>query len=422
MATDEAKRYARKKAKSVAKDIFDTKNKPDTHGVEGLSDFLTFMLIIILPLISFIMNTDGPMRSLIDFFYDADSRYVHIFRAFLVVIIYMGIFSLVKYLLFIPIYTYKYTNALDGFSSSLDDCYREFYIACKEAGIVKPLTPVMTEKMKKIAAVQEIEGDSEQLLKKYEHGYNVTESDAKKKLDAIKEKEREEKKEVDQFVGLSGTEKRKKMLLAKIPKEKYFTGGSNALYKKEADWAISGGIASGLAGGMAGIAAALDTQAKNASVRSYNQSISGMVNTLNMMELESVNRNNELREKMLKDLERIPTLLTETVSDQAALMRNIKTSYELKTTETGTVILQVSMQLKESVKIMNEAYAVVDGYLDAVITHKSGLSDTVPVTLPMYGLSTSTSTEKAMSVYFTDSNVSSYTVRFQPKNLWLIER
>ena len=343
----------------------------------------------------------------------------------LVVIPWVFIWVFVWRILFVQIYTYMYANARSGFSNPIDDCCSAFYTACKKEGVVKPFTPVMKEKLKKIAAVHEIECDLESIVKKYERGYDITESDIekenKKKMEEAKENERKEKEELDKFVGLSGTEKRLKMILAALPKKQYYTGSANSLYKKESDWAIAGGIASGLAGGAAGVATALDTQAKNASIRSYNQSISGTVNMLNAMELEGVRRENEKREAMQKQLERIPLLLTESVSDQAALMEKIETSYKIETTETGTVKLQVSMKLKTPVKIMNETDAVVDGYLNAVITDKSGHSDTVPVTLPMYGLATRTSTEKAMSVQFTNADASQYSVTLKPRNLWLIE-
>lgn len=421
MASDEAKRIAHKKAKVVAKEVFskilsNSGYGPATHGVTGISGFLAFLLVVILPLISALTDLHGPVGSFML------SVSENLFGVMFVGLIWIGVDIFVWYLLFLLIYTYKYANVRGGFSDPIDDCCRTFYTACKEAGIVKPLTPAMAEKMKKIAAVQEIEGDADQLLKKYERGYDVTENDTKKRLDAVKEKEWKEKEELDQFVGLSGTEKRRKMILAKMPKKQYYTGSANSFYKKESDWAIAGGIASGLAGGAAGVAAALDTQAKNASVRSYNQSISSTVNMLNSMEYNSVRDNNERREALQKNLERIPLLLTENVPDQTVLMRNIETSCKIETTETGTVKLEVKMKLKKPVKIMNETEAVVDGYLDAVITDKAGHSDTVPVTLPMYGISTWTSTEKAMSVNFTNPDASQYSVRFQPKNLWLIER
>lgn len=420
MASDEAKRIAHKKAKVVAKEVFSkifshTGNVPATHGVTGISGFLAFLLLVVLPTISAFTDLHGPVGSFML------SVTENLFGVMFVSLIWIGVYFFVWYLLFLCIYTYKYANARSGFSDPIDDCCRTFYSACKEAGIVKPLTTAMTEKMKKIAAVQEIEGDEGQLLKKYERGYDVTENDTKKRLDAIKEKERKTKEELEQFVGLTGTEKRREMILAKIPKKQHYTGSANSFYKKESDWAIAGGIASGLAGGAAGVAAALDTQAKNASVRAYNQSISGTVNMLNSMEYDRVRENNERRESLQKNLERIPLLLTENVSDQASLMRNIETSCKIETTETGTVKLKVQMKLKKPVKIMNETDAVVDGYLDAVITDKAGRSDIVPVTLPMYGLSTWTSTEEAMSVTFTNPDAAQYSVRFQPKNLWLIE-
>ncbi len=420
MASDEAKRIAYKKAKVMAKEIFpnlfsNSGNVPATHGVTGLSGFLSFLLVFGVPFISAFIDMYGPVGSLVV------SCGSSIITLVFLGLVWIGVWTFVWYLLFLLIYTYKYANARGGFSDPVDDFCRTFYVACKEAGIVKPFTPAMTEKMKKIAAAYKIEGDLEQVIKKYERGYNVTENDDKKKLDLMKETERKEKEELDKFLGLSGTDKRRKMILAAMPEKQKYTGSANSFYKKESDWAIAGGIASGLAGGAAGVSAALDTQAKNASTRAYNKSISSTVNMLNSMEYNRVRANNKRREAMQKQLERIPLLLTETVSDQAALMAKIETSCKIETTKTGTVKLQVSMKLKTPVKIMNETDAVVDGYLNAVITDKSGHSDTVPVTLPMYGLSTWKSTEKAMSVQFTNADASQYSVTLKPRNLWLIE-
>ena len=418
MTTESARSIARKQAKSMAKKVFKNLSEPNklpnTHGVTGLSGFLAFLLVFVLPTLHFTLDMESSFLYPLVSNINSDS----IISVMPLMLLGSAAYILVWYILFVEIYTFDYSHGRRGFSNPIDDSCRSFYLACKEIGITKPLTPVTKEKMKRLAVAQGFAGNAEEL---FERGYEITEEDKQKELDVIKEKERKAKEELEQFVGLTGTEKRKSMILATMPKEKKYQGTANSFYKKESDWAVAGGIASGLAGGAAGVATALDVQAKNAKVRSYNQSVSGLVNTLNNMEYSSVKQNNERRASLMKRLELLPTLLTETVPDQTALMKKIETKCKVEASKTGSVTVQVSMRLKEPVKIMNEANAVVDGYLNAIITDKSGHSDTVPVTLPMLGVSNYFSTAKAMSTCFTDPDAANYTVRLEPNNLWLIE-
>ena len=71
MASDEAKRIAHKKAKVVAKEVFSKillnsgNDVPATHGVTGISGFLAFLLVLILPLISALTDLHGPVGSFV---------------------------------------------------------------------------------------------------------------------------------------------------------------------------------------------------------------------------------------------------------------------------------------------------------------------------------------------------------------------
>ena len=304
------------------------------------------------------------------------------------------------------------------------DC-QTFYEACVKAGIKEPITAVGQARMQNVAQMLKISADIKELMAAYREGaayeQNERNENAAQEKRSTKLAEQEEKAALDRFLGYTGKEKRKRMILAEMPKEMHMTSAGSVLYQKEKDWATAGGIASGLAGGAAGLAVAADVQAKNAQIRANNAAMKPLVDMLDSQQWEAVRANRDKIASCKKQLERVPILLMDEHAKAASLMAKLRITEKVTVSTTGTVTVNATLQATEELKIMNEVPAAIDGFVSVVLKDERGNSDEIVLTLPTYGVTKKSCSAKAMSTHFTNPNAH-YTIAYKPKNLWLIEK
>jgi len=336
---------------------------------------------------------------------------------FLLIICFLLLYSII---LFIQAFIYCRLGIL-GFAR-----VKNFYEKCVENDITEPLTPAKQAKMVQFANSTDIKKSPEALLALYEKGKMAVMNEADIAAEAAARAKLEaayaEKQNAERYVGLHGKEKLRRMLIDIQPAYREFHSSGAIMYKKESDWAIAGGIASGIAGAAAGVAAAADVQRKNAEVRAYNESVKGDVERIDSWLRDNAESNNRKRAIIQSQIDKIPMLLIEEIADKEAFMDLLEISGTTKKSENGGIILNVTLKLKEPVNIMGELNAVLDGFIYAILKDQNGNTDKIPVTLPVYGVSTYTAAaQEAISLELAASD-SKFTITYEPMDIWLIEK
>lgn len=263
--------------------------------------------------------------------------------------------------------------------------------------------------------------ENHQLMTLYQMSENTDEK--------IRAKELEKKKQLNAFTQYTGREKRiayfateAAELTQRLKNLKPLS--SSYGQQKEVDWAVAGGIASAIGGAGAGVAAALDAQSKNASIREQNARAAQNTAAINNFiyshtsNLEDALKN---RQRLIEE-SRAKLLGTETAEE---VMRDLSVECtELVVSPTGAVHVTASVKLKRQLTIRDgRVPAVADGVLYAQLKQNGIRKGSAYITLPCYGIGSATNPTKLEGICteLTDPNAK-YTVEFEPYHLWLMER
>ncbi len=252
--------------------------------------------------------------------------------------------------------------------------------------------------------------------------------DTKAQLDKLRSAEREEYNALTKYANYTGREKRKKMLgdqadelRAEAKKsadsaESFMRMG----YQKESDWAIMGGIANGIAGPAAGIATALDTQARNAQIRSQNQAFMNAAMPLYSNMMGSSHDMKSMAEALDKRKEETnEKLISDTPSEEVFKLLSFQNT-TVKVSETGAFRVGTKAATAKKPTIGNFP-AVIDGTILAHVKTTTGKEiGVVKLVIPADGISASAN---LIGIGLNGAkNGENYTVSFSPDKLWIIEQ
>ena len=197
-----------------------------------------------------------------------------------------------------------------------------------------------------------------------------------------------------------------------------------AFQQKEKDWAVAGGIASGLAGGAAGVATAADVQRQNAQIRANNAQMAAAVGQMNMVISSNILSHKENLNSLSAAIESTKSKLVKEEPEDELLERIVFSDEKLEVTKTGAVRIRVKAKVNKAITLYDgEVKACVDGVIKANLIQNGQSVGFAYLTLPKYGLSSTSSTTTLMGICTstTDKNAG-YQVEYAPYALWLMER
>lgn len=317
-----------------------------------------------------------------------------------------------------------------------------FYNACQEQNLTDIWEKTTAQKLLLLAKSMSLETDDGVALfleaetmiaaKKaaQEEAYAAT------KKEELLEEEKAEIRKYSRYIGCHGREKRIKMLTdAKDALEQEGSKLSDVmalqsayvdgLTEKESDWALIGGITSGIAGTGAGIAAAIDAQSKNAEIRAKNEQIrkstTSMFTPLYMEALSSDSNRRFNLDNARRNLQEAQLKL---VSDISALdlmdylhFRNTEVTF----TQTGACRVTTKVGLTEPLPKIRDAATVIDGVIYAIIIQNEKTVGTVDLVLPTWGIYSDSYDETLTGLCYGVDKQGDYSVRFFPRDIWLME-
>ncbi len=250
-------------------------------------------------------------------------------------------------------------------------------------------------------------------------------------VDVIRAEEKAEREQLDEFVHLTGRDKRIAILTKEAePLRKSLQESSHRLpdnygQQKEHDWAVAGGIASAIGGGGAGVAAALDAQTRNADIRQRNAQMAQNVYTINSL-LDQIQSNRESNyQYALKQIEETRLKLLGDDNDNQNLMSRLSVQLSgITVTETGAVRIEAEVCLNsdEQVRIrQGQIQATIDGVIIARLMQNGVFKGKAYLTLPRLGVCSQTPTKVKGICTSTNDPSAQYQVEFEPHQLWTIE-
>lgn len=199
----------------------------------------------------------------------------------------------------------------------------------------------------------------------------------------------------------------------------------NGYKQKESDWAVLGGMASGIAGGAAGVATAIDVQQRNSEKRAYNQQLGSAVGQLagnSIMQITQEKSNAESRKNHWEQsLEKAQRALFEDLPADTLMSCLAFHVEQKKKSETGAVRLKINVKQKKELFVYGDASAVVDGCVQVLVVDDNKTVAKGVLTFPYSG--SSTYGDDFDVVCFNNAPVpQNYKVRFEPYNIWAIEK
>lgn len=266
--------------------------------------------------------------------------------------------------------------------------------------------------------------DDDVILELYQIGEKAV-----KTVDYLKNEEEEEKRILDEFVHLTGREKRIAILSKEATELEALvsqdtTSNRNYGHQKEKDWAIRGGIASAIGGAGAGIAVAVDTQIKNTEIRAQNAKRELAMKPLNDF-LDNLHFERKERLKHLR--QQIEEAKCKLMGDKGndELMPLLSTNCEsIAITPTGSVRIKAKIALNTATPIYvceEQIKGTIDGVIRAKLMENGTCKGTAYLTLPTYGVP-SHHGHTVTGICTTTNNMNAnYQVEFEPYHLWLIE-
>ena len=306
----------------------------------------------------------------------------------------------------------------------------DFYNECKKNGILSCTSEKDVQKATLIARrmnlpftdIRDLYAQAQAQLEEKKR------DDNKEALEALRRKERERWEKLNRYANKTGRDKRVAILNDLYQEADKAAStlihGTAALMaatqESEKSWAISGGIASGLAGPAAGLAAAMDTQAENARIRERNKANWEAHRPLADSILSGSHRYTEQAAAYKEALEEAKIKLVAKDSTQACMDRLTFRHTQVTVSETGTCTVQTQVSLKAPFRIFDDVDAVVDGTVDARIFDGKTCIGTAALVFPTYGVSL---TEKLTGTcLFCGKPGKQYTVTFEPRHLWAMEK
>lgn len=251
-------------------------------------------------------------------------------------------------------------------------------------------------------------------------------------VDVIRKEEEEERRKLDAFIHLTGRSKRIAMLNKRAHElaqevSSFSLLSDNWGQKKESDWAIAGGIASAIGGAGAGVAAAVNTQIKNAGIRAQNAQMAQTVNALNnQMFLRHTQKQEDLK-SLQAEIEETRAKLVESEEDNARLMSRLTIKCEnISLTETGAARITAKITLNSDKELyirQGQVRATIDGVIRANLIEGGVRIGTAYLTLPLYGIDYSRYATEVKGMCTTVRNPSAhYQIEFEAHHLWMMER
>lgn len=249
-------------------------------------------------------------------------------------------------------------------------------------------------------------------------------------VDIIRKEEEEERLILDAFIEMTGRQKRISMLnrdafeLAQKV-QSYSRLPRDFGQQKEADWAIIGGVASAIGGAGAGIAAAIDTQIKNAEIRAHNAQMAQIGFALDIMSKEIHEKNKQRLEALRDEIEQTRSKQIEEMdADELMSMLSVRCK-SISVTETGTARISAEIILNTKDKIYlreGKVRATIDGVICANLIEDGIRRGRAYLTLPRSGISAPGSKIELTGICTTVRNANAqYQVEFEPYHLWLME-
>lgn len=198
-------------------------------------------------------------------------------------------------------------------------------------------------------------------------------------------------------------------------------GAVRASQQKEINSGVIGGIASGLLGGVAGIAAYIDTENRNAQIRSINQrninsmahGILDVMNTAYEYEREADRLQHLIDDAKIKLVSDIP-------DDRVFSYLSISPK-KVEISKTGTFGIAVEVKVNETQMplMIGKASGVIDGTIEAEMYQDNKCVGSALMVLPTFGVK-----DKATigGIAIASANTSKpYEIKFKPYHLWIME-
>lgn len=318
-----------------------------------------------------------------------------------------------------------------------------FYEECKKSGIKSCDNPKDLQKATLIAQrlglkytdITELFTESKQ---------HKEETDKKEEEDRIREENKIEKEkeestfaELIRYAKYHGREKRIAILTDRYNQLKESAEvlenfsrvvmSASQLREEESDWAVMGGIASAIAGPAAGMAVALDNQMKteqeNAKIRAQNEKnkevFAPAIHTAYMGSLKK----DMVAGEMKKQIESAKVKLVADDSTEDCFKRLEFGEPKIVVSKRGTCTVSTMVSVK-AFKIFDDVPAVVDGSIIAQIYDGDNMIGTAQMVFPLNGAGRNVKlTGMALCCAKKDSSPEhEYTVKFQPGDLWAMEK
>ena len=308
---------------------------------------------------------------------------------------------------------------------------RQFYLKCKSEKVTSLSTPIERQKAELIANALGINMSKTTIDELYVTSKKMCdETDAKEQRERLTKQRSEEREDEILFSRYSqcvGRDKRVTMLsdLAKENREisdKYYKGAGTMAtmgQQKEKNWALNGGLVSGLAGGAAGLAAAANTQIRNAEIRAQNERNRAMVAPTVMDMLTESTNAKKRAEAYEKDIINAKTKVVFDISEVDIWNRITMNDVDVAISETGAFLINVTANVSTPFDDIEGRCVVIDGTIEAALYQDNQKKGTAMLVLPMYGMITGAGLT-GMCCGNADAS-KEYEVSFQPHKLWVME-
>lgn len=308
-----------------------------------------------------------------------------------------------------------------------------FYVECVMARCTDFSQPKNIERAKLLAQKygQYPPCTTQELFQQAQEKHGTIGNDLRKeRLSILKEQELRAYKESTQYLQYRGKRKMEVMLTHNIQDlrrdvERIIEGAASysPTLEKERNWGGWGGIADGLVGPGAGIATALNTQSQNAQIRDQNSAKLNAYlaySTLAVMDAADVKRKADYEQRILDSL---PEKLVYDPNSSQEIFDLLRFQcVKVEVSETGAFRITASVQAKQSPKIFGDVSAVIDGYVQALVYEDDQHIGTAKLVFPKHGVY-SLSGEPIMGIGLSGAHMNKkQTVRFEPGDLWMIEK
>ncbi len=315
----------------------------------------------------------------------------------------------------------------------------KFYLLCKGQGITSIDTPAAVARMVLLARNNNFPGSEAELIDAYKTGMeDVARNEHKERVAALQKEENKLNRDNLRYKDAQAQQKRVSMCQdwanhyrreeegywaqSRATKDAILNSAVGAM-QKETDWATHGGIASGIAGPAAGLAVAMDIQRKNAGIREQNAQLSQLAaqaayHATSGTDSLAIEASHKAEEWEKRAQEAANKLVQNLPQDQ--LLERLSPSGSATNSETGAVLVKVSIRRTENLNIYESVPAVVDGVLAAAVMADDQLIGTAYLPLPWDGAAYNAT----LSGICPDPvrQAKNYKVVVSPYRLWAIEK